>query len=469
MRESFESSGVWWLPDDPSVHVAGTLRYSLQNGLTLDLLGVLGGGACLGNKTHDVILGSVIRLPEGQSLTLKRCRQNSFTTTSSGLSFESYLAGCAFLGRHLTRPEEFLFSHCTMRTSGLSAWAAHLKGLQTEYGDEGRQGGWLVKVTFTPPPPLRAIVPGGALALDVQFAGTDGLRECSIREDVSIVITMEQPIGEKEWNFRYVYPLLNLVTLVTDTPNALTEFSLSGEGASAGSVKVIERRIFSATEKDAVVTPFRVLVPLRDVAARFPVIVARWLSAAERYKDACNVFFSLRYAPGAYLDVRLDGYSQALGLYAANRPGNNSSGQVGLPPEIMNSLPADAQAALRRWSEGVTIDAFPAVLRQLADEHATILAPLAPNGLAQLVGELLNFSNYARFRKTFPDEPDHYPTGLYLATETLATLMKSCFLAELGFTPEERAAFFQNSATYDFLRTGWADSPNMTDSEPAGP
>jgi hypothetical protein len=460
MMEPFESSGVWWLPNDPSGRVAGTLRYSQQDGLALDLLGVLGGAAGPETKTHDIILGTVVRSSEGQFVTLKDCRQDSFTATSSGLNTESYHVERALLGQHLSRPDEFLFSRCVVMTSGLNAWAAHLRGWQLELGDEAGEPGWTVRVTYTPPPALSAAIPGGTLSLSPWAYWSGGPREWHLREEVGFVITTVPPMQADDWNLRYVYPLLNLMTLVTDSPSALTEFRLSGAGRPDRSVKVVGHRILSAPVKDSAAALLGILVPLQDVQAKFPILIARWLAISEQYRDACNVFFALRYAPGAYLDIRLLNTSQALELYDARRPGRERASPAIMPDEIMALVPEGAREAIARWAKGVMIDLFPDALRRLATEHEATLAPLAAGNLSHLVNEILKFRNYVMFRGELPGDPKHYPMGLYMVTETLATLMKSCFLAELGFTPEERAAFFQRNAMYDFLRTGWASELN---------
>ncbi len=459
MIEPFESSGVWWLPDDDAGRVAGTLRYTHEDGIRLDLLGTFGagGGAEFGTKNHGVILGLVAQSPGGKSVTLKGCRQARYTTSSSGLNTESYRVERAFLGWHLVRADDFHFSHCELSTSGLNTWAFHLTGLQTQYGDHDSHVGEQFRVTYTPPQPLRAAIPDGAITFSLGATLlASGLRECSLHEQAHIDIESVRPLEEDQWNLRYVYPLLNLLTLATDVPNVLTEYQLSDEKVPARSVKVVGARVFSAKEVDAGDVPGRMLVPLKAVQPKFAELVPRWLTTAERFKDACNVFFALRYAPGAYLDVRLMNNCQALELYDARRTGNGHAGAAQMPQEILASLPAEASEALRRWSEGVTIDPFPAVLKRLATEHETTLGPLGPNGLIPLIDAVLRFRNYVLFRMNPPVDREYYGRGLYLATETLACLMKSCFLAELGFTPEERRQLFARNANYDFLGNEWA-------------
>jgi hypothetical protein len=195
------------------------------------------------------------------------------------------------------------------------------------------------------------------------------------------------------------------------------------------------------------------------------------LEVAEKYRDACNIFFGLWYAPGAYTDVRLLGSSQALALYQARREGVEPPGSLGLPSEVLTALPPEAREALRQWAEDVTVDTFRSTLRRLADEHQTTLAPLAPSGLETLVDEITKFRNYVLYRRILPVAPEGYSQGLYLTTETLSCLMKSCLLAELGFTPEERANLFQRNALYGFLQAGWGELRSVnrpTDVSPAG-
>src|SRR5262245_6860828 len=158
--EPFECSGVWWTPDAPSSRIAGILRFSHEDGLVLSLLGTLGGvGRVVGEKGYPIILGSAYDSPLGESVTLRECQQSGYTMRSSGFNNESYRVHLGFFGAHLVSPEDFRFSDCDLGISGLSAWAAHLTGFHFEHDNLDKTEPWTFRLTYTPPPDLRAEIP----------------------------------------------------------------------------------------------------------------------------------------------------------------------------------------------------------------------------------------------------------------------------------------------------------------------
>ncbi len=177
--------------------------------------------------------------------------------------------------------------------------------------------------------------------------------------------------------------------------------------------------------------PHQMLFPLEGLEDRFPALITRWLEVAEAHRDACNIFFGLWYAPGAYLDMRLLGICQSLHLYQTKRPNARPLPAASPPPSVL-------------------------ALLQLAGEHEPVLSLLSPGGGGALIEQLMAFRNHALYRTPFPAPLEAYSHGLYLATETLAYLMKACFLSELGFSPDERLSFFERNAMYGFLRQEWA-------------
>jgi hypothetical protein len=441
--EPFEYSGLWWVPDNPAERVAGVLNFSPKDGLVLNLLGALGerrGG--VGTKSYDIILGLVYDARLGQSVTLKGCRHVRYTETLSGLSAEGYRANRAFFGRHLKDPEDYFFCQCDLETSGLSAWAAHLTGL--EYGGESAAD---VRLRYTLPEPLAAEIPGGAIRLILGATVTGTPRERCIKEKVRLNIAVTEPIAEQEWINRFVFPLLNFVTLATDVPNALIGWEFTGSEGPYSWVKVVPNRVYTEAVKDEAVPPNRTLIPLERET--FPPMIVPWLEVHEKHRDSCNVFFSLRYAPGRYNDLRFLGISQALVLYQAKRQGVGLPGSLEPPSDLLSLLPPKAQEEFRRWAKTVVVDNFRSTLTHLAYEHQRTLLPLAHNNLEKFVDDIMRFRDYVLYR--ISPRPEPYSIGLYLAAERLSCLMKSCFLAELGFTPEERAARFQQTDTYLFL------------------
>ncbi len=455
--EPFECSGVWWFPEDPSARVGGTLRFSSQGGLVLHLLGVLGKeGGPIGEKSRAVILGSAYDSPLGRHVTLTGCWRSAYTMRSSGLSNEEYHSDRAYFGQHLTTPEDFRFTTCSLRTNGLSSWAMYRTGLRFEYNVKGGEGGWEMQLRYTPPPILKAEIPGGTLELSINAGASASLREVALKEEVRFRLMASEPLTGDDWNGRFVYPLLNFLSLATDVPNALTKWTLADRERPSRSVNVILPRTLQGPAEERSVMPHQMLFPLEGLEDRFPALITRWLEVAEAHRDACNIFFGLWYAPGAYLDMRLLGICQSLHLYQTKRPNARPLPAASPPPSVLALLPEEAREELRRWVRERTIDTFRETLEQLAGEHEPVLSLLSPGGGGALIEQLMAFRNHALYRTPFPAPLEAYSHGLYLATETLAYLMKACFLSELGFSPDERLSFFERNAMYGFLRQEWA-------------
>lgn len=71
MMQDFEHAGVWWLPGQSGNTPAGTLTYSEQDGLQLDLIGALfeGEGLAEAGKNIPVLQGAI----SGKYVTLTDC------------------------------------------------------------------------------------------------------------------------------------------------------------------------------------------------------------------------------------------------------------------------------------------------------------------------------------------------------------------------------------------------------------
>src|SRR4051812_1632970 len=160
MRD-FNCNGIWWLPENPSDQVAGTLHFSDDSFVELSLLGTLGEPtASLEQKTVPVILGLVWDCPLGREVTLKDCLIKSFESGSHLPSREDYFADRMFVGSHLEKEVDFSFSGLSIMLSGLSSWASTLSGL-------GHEGSPKFEIRFRQPESISGRIPGGDFTLRV--------------------------------------------------------------------------------------------------------------------------------------------------------------------------------------------------------------------------------------------------------------------------------------------------------------
>ena len=136
--EEFDCAGVWWLPENESMRIGGTLRFSNDKGIELSLFGSLDERPFgLGGKV-SVIHGLVWDCPQSGKVTLHDCFVQSYALGAATIARERYLVQRLFVGSHLTSSSEFSFVKAKISLSGLSSWASELTGLTHLNGRNGQ-------------------------------------------------------------------------------------------------------------------------------------------------------------------------------------------------------------------------------------------------------------------------------------------------------------------------------------------
>ena len=123
MLESFEHTGYWYLPADPTSRVAGILRYSPTEGVTLELAGLLlHAFAFLQAGMRVTILGDILH---GGPITLLEARMTSaqITVQPSEAASSSFTADFLILGTHFGHTSEIQFRAISVRFDHLDLWA----------------------------------------------------------------------------------------------------------------------------------------------------------------------------------------------------------------------------------------------------------------------------------------------------------------------------------------------------------
>ena len=129
VMQAFDCNGIWWLPDNPSEKVAGTLHYSEDTGVALTLSGVIGEIGGPGKKIIPIVLGVLYDCPLGSDATLRNCWVKTLHMGSPGFTREDYHVDRLFIGDHLETADAFHFSEVSVSFTGLSSWANGLTGL----------------------------------------------------------------------------------------------------------------------------------------------------------------------------------------------------------------------------------------------------------------------------------------------------------------------------------------------------
>jgi ApeA N-terminal domain 1/Apea-like HEPN len=455
--EPFEGSGLWFSPDASDAPVPGILRISDRGDIRLSLIGSLGPGEMTqGEKRFPIILGSV-EGPLGRNLiTLVTCFRTGRRFGSFAGVLEEYLAHRGLFGAHFSRESDLAFRRLQIRVGGLRAWANPLSGFRpVSFQLDAQEAAPLLR--YSMPSSVIGAIPGGEVSLGFMLSAASSLGGVTFTEEPAFSVTSETPLGEDEWNERFLAPLQNLMTFVCEAPQAVEGESLWLEDILAPlsenrEIKVVGARVFPETEEKPRedVLPQQLLFTLEAVEPDFGSFIQKWLKLTATYADACNIFFGLQYAPPAFLDLTFAGVVQSLCLYYTRRADGvekrtQEERRLGAILSRLGGEDAD-------WIRSrLGVRPFPPpedALTVLLSEHEEVMRPLLKRDAVEFVAEVTNTLRYVLWRDPEAGIVASSGADLHWMTAKLRILMKLCFLKELGFSKESVQAMFRENGLF---------------------
>ncbi|MEA2528146.1 MAG: hypothetical protein QOF73_5373, partial [Thermomicrobiales bacterium] len=181
--EEFAHRGSWWLPERPDRRLTGTLTYTFDEGLNLDLDGLLSDTQIFGGPTFPVVHG----IADRRSVTLGNCRLSRFgSTVAAGpwgaLSVETAIFDVLIppeMDRFRTGVASFGFGH-------LHDWAL-VSGITEEITFDEQGTSARLALSYDAPEPVTATLPGYTFQFPLGLQ-TGGRRPGEFRWTESLVV-----------------------------------------------------------------------------------------------------------------------------------------------------------------------------------------------------------------------------------------------------------------------------------------
>ena len=449
--EAFTKTGRWWLPTDPERAVFGTLEFSPDEGTSLKLSGAFADEMDPNASVSPPIIVGVASDGTPITLTEAQCKHREMGFGAEGARcLEEYDCRRAFLGHRFASPDELTFPVARVEFSRLADWVAR-SGLSIDL--DGR----VLRVSYSHPEPLRAAVPGAVVRLITNMFQNSKLGEVSMSETVALEITTDRPLEVDEWERRFLRPLQNLVTLVTDGSNRMVSARFTVPSDDANEPPAIEVHMYRgpaiARSGERRSEP---LFRVPDIAEDFEAVVGKWLQVHEELRSVCNSYFAVRQAPFCYTNDRFLTAVYAVEQYHRRRfPGEDVP-----KTEHKKRLAAILEAAptgQKRWlKEKLAWSNEKSLARRLTELLA--LHPLVTAGPAEkaevdggatFVQQVVRTRNYMVHGS---ERKGVTKTGAGMArlAEILLLILESCLLSEIGIADERQASWFSRSNRYPF-------------------
>jgi hypothetical protein len=449
--ESFEKTGLWWLPSHPDQNqkLHGTLEYSDDRGLILKLLGAFESPVSFTQATkYPLIFGSLDNADGCSAVTLVNSFQSKRQFGSHTRTSEEVRAGRCFLGAHLLTPEDFQFKQARFELSKLGSWIDKSGFVDRTIPDER---GSSIRIAYRFPEHIQETFDG----VKVDFVFTAKLegpynRQAAIRETVSMNISIQGSLTTDELIRRYIYPLQNFVSLATDRPSAVLRLDLmQNSEPEADSIRVVTQPVYKYTEDGESLFPYHMLFTLSDVRAHLGATLDRWLRFSVDCPGTCSSYFAILYGTWSFLEIKFLAYCQVLDTYRRER--GLLSPQISRDAETLAGICAKLDLSEQEWlNQKLTdIDRFADVLTFLVARHWDAFGPVAGGTEDEFVTAIQKARHEANFSPgILADRAEQF----YWLMQRLSMLIKILLLTELGFDVDMQRRFLTRNEHYANLR-----------------
>ncbi len=444
MLKELEYKGEWWLPDNPTDVLSGTLRFDSGQPI-LELIGTFKSSDAFQKGTvTDIILGSA----GGENITLHQCLQTELHLNSSGKHLSLLSAVYAFFGVHFQTKEQIKFKGININFPHLTEWMGKLSNFDEQLG----KGDFIIK--YTRPKPVEAVLNNGAkLTISTGANLSISLSEMSLKEETWVSTETEEELALDKC-LKTVYYLANFFSLATMKPihpmvvEGKTEANRHGEYYSP--VDICYNFINLAKPRKSLF-PTDMLFSYADITDQVRIYLNNWFEKAELLEPVYSLYFGTLYNPRMYLHHRFLSQVQALESYHRRVMKNYE-----IPEEEHNKRLEEVfstvsekhkkwvKRKLKKYSNEPDLGNR---LREILGKHPEIAGRFIGDGNS-FIDTVVATRNYLTHYDQSLKQQAASGEELHHITRKLRLLMEACLLFELGFSVDQINTFFFRNRRY---------------------
>lgn len=449
LYKPFRRRGYWWLPDDSSSPVPGTIRFDPQGACELELDGSLGptehGEQSRGNT--DLVYG---KTRDGKDCTLVGAFEVARRSSGVGVESSRLVFNRLLIGDGPCDPETTCFTHCTVDIAGLGEWMERdpLSGIISPKPDsDGTYG----SITYARPESVDIPIQSrdAIICIEPRLSGHYSYRVRQIEYREELVIRPREP-RPYQWYLDIVFDFRDLLDLFLNRTAPIGSIALYSDSDAEDS----GRRSTWPAKHDVC---FRPVGPLYDrkqntelVPFPYPVlandlqrIVDEWFRAGERTSTLARLRFgalaSERLTPEfSFLALMqgLESFHRATqaGMYLPRREYDAIA--EAMEQAIPQQTPPDLRASLRSRLKYGNEHALRKRMNDLVDSLPGALRGMIFGDEVMSVARMVDARNYIVHRDESLRATSMTPGELIRAANRLDLLASYHLLRQAGLSAE---------------------------------
>lgn len=460
-----EYRGYWWLPEDDSKKIPGTLSFAEHKGKAiLNLLGTL-------VEPHNLLKARTMPLiygfsESGKQITLYQCSNLGAHLSFPGFSTEKYNVARVFVGGYLGGGGDITFKTVSVSLSNASEWVnvsgieytmtasggdttlkySARKVVEVNWGKE-----WKIEILH------RASVQPPKHSLETTIA--------SITERVQFKIesSEEKPF---DWFLQKIDLISNFLTLGIGAP----VFPLAIDGTTERAVLIIDNvtrypdvAIFFSMAEDPRMLKNRtwneMLFAYRHITADFETMIKKWFEKAELLSPVYNLFFGTFYNSSMYLQHEFLSLIQALesyhrrvcvGKYLEDKPYEpiRKTLTERIPADLDSSFKESLKSRLKYGNEF----SLRKRLKDVLDRYSKFATGLIDD-FDVFISQVVDTRNYLTHYTHELEEKAFKGYDLYVLCQKIKFLIEICFLSELGLSEDSISRRLKEDRRYNHIKS----------------
>lgn len=443
LLEDFTWRGQFWRPDRPAVQVAGTVVFTANEGLVLDLDGLVEDvhKSFSGTSQFPLLLGTVDAGP----VTLLDALQRSFHF--GGVARSSYRCRFLLVGHHFDSREHVEARHMSLSFTGLEEWLGH-----APFSWRAKPDRWPPQISYRHRPPAEVAFAVPEVDATITFGSrlnVESTRTTLGQESIALITiapparwSLEQFLERTMQLQALLRALMGHNVFVLRAEALVTERTRSAPPSGIAVYFGDRSRNSAPREAHAHEMPFTA----RALGRRMKSVLSRWFAAYDELGPVLNVFFGALYAPFTYSESEFLSLSQAVESFHRRRFGGlfvSKTTYDKVYASLVNAIPrrlnADLAAALKgrlRYGNEVSLRSrIRDSLKKIGSEGGALVA----NDAGVFVRRVTDTRNYLTHYD--PSLKSRAATGvdLYWLTRRLERLMMLLLFRDMGI-PTKRAA-----------------------------
>ncbi|MBW4558261.1 MAG: hypothetical protein KME59_20505 [Trichormus sp. ATA11-4-KO1] len=450
--EEFELFGSWWLPSNPQQEVTGTVKFSFEKGISLEVVGSFNEQDFLNSdsESQEIIIG----VTHGQLFTLLNCHRNTSKRSFPGILTQSYNVKIALIGSHFNNLEQIKFDKFQVGFTDLKYlsplfWDTNLNSNYN--GDKNYQE---YQVFYHVLKDLKANITQANISINQFIDQQVTNQEITVNKSALITVDIKEKKSIDEIFSQFINPLKNFITLAANRANYITKllFILDIDDYPQ-TIKAIFKNPNYINKTDILRT-HEALLCLDDIKEHFSLVMQRWFNLFDEAEDIINLYFSTIYNPNLYQENKLLSLVQTLESYHRRKIDKHNSFTEEHKTRLNNILAA-IPIEYRDWlKEKLQFSHEPSLLERLKE-----LLSLTSKTIEPLVIDSKDFTKKVKTIRNYlthyndPSQQKMYDgETLFRINQILDFMIKACLLQELGCSSELCEELICRSPEYKFLK-----------------